>query len=118
MNNREYEDTLSLRELARLPPDPEPAPSPASRVFVIDDEEGVCKFIALAVTSLGYQADTFTNAQLALRALTNYSPAIIFLDVALAGSDAIDVLRKLDELGYRGVVQLMSGSNQSILQDV
>ena len=64
-------------------------------MFVIDDEEGICKFVAAAVTSLGYEADYFTNAQLALRALKHCAPDIIFLDIAIGGSDAIEVLRKL-----------------------
>ena len=127
MTNRvlkEYEETLSLRDLARRSPAAEatgrhePARAVRPRVFIIDDEEGICKFIAAAVIGLGYEADYFTNAQLALRALKHCSPAIIFLDIALRGSDAIDVLRKLEQLDYRGVVQVMSGSNTTILDDV
>jgi EAL domain-containing protein (putative c-di-GMP-specific phosphodiesterase class I) len=122
---KEYDETLSLRDLARRAPDPEPtesqpsqSPATRPRVFAIDDEEGICQFICTAATSLGYEADYFTSAQLAFRALKHCSPAVIFLDVALGGSDAIDVLRKLEEIGFRGVVQVMSGSNQSILEDV
>lgn len=122
---KEYEETLSLRDLARQPAVAVPVAASAElsravrpRVFVIDDEEGFCKFIATAVTSFGYEADYFTNAQAALRALTHCSPEIIFLDIALGGSDAIDVLRSLAAHGYRGCVQVMSGSNKSILDDV
>ena len=67
---------------------------------------------------MDYQADYFTSAPLALRALKHCSPAIIFLDIALGGSDAIEVIRMLGQRGYRGVVQLMSGSNPAILEDV
>jgi EAL domain-containing protein (putative c-di-GMP-specific phosphodiesterase class I)/ActR/RegA family two-component response regulator len=122
---QEYEETLSLRDLARRASDPEPtaaAPEPSKALrpsaFVIDDEEGVCTFIAAAVESLGYAATTFTNAQLALGALKHLTPEIIFLDIAIGGSDAIEVLRALEQHGYGGVVQLMSGSNQTILEDV
>jgi EAL domain-containing protein (putative c-di-GMP-specific phosphodiesterase class I)/CheY-like chemotaxis protein len=128
MNNRvlkEYEETLSLRGLARGTSNPEPVPAPSKaaaahrlRVFVIDDEEGVCKYVAAAVTELGCNVDYFTSAQLAVRALKHCPPEIIFLDIALGGSDAIDVLRTLEQLAYRGVIQVMSGSNQGILDDV
>jgi EAL domain-containing protein (putative c-di-GMP-specific phosphodiesterase class I)/CheY-like chemotaxis protein len=87
-------------------------------VFVIDDEEGICRFITAAVAGFEYQADYFTSAPLALRALKHCSPSIIFLDIALGGSDAIEVIRALGQRGYRGVIQLMSGSNPSILEDV
>jgi EAL domain-containing protein (putative c-di-GMP-specific phosphodiesterase class I)/CheY-like chemotaxis protein len=127
---RAYEETLSLRGLARRAPDPHGATAtaqapdalPASalrpRVFVIDDEEGICRFITAAVAGFEYQADYFTSAPLALRALKHCSPSIIFLDIALGGSDAIEVIRALGQRGYRGVIQLMSGSNPSILEDV
>jgi EAL domain-containing protein (putative c-di-GMP-specific phosphodiesterase class I)/CheY-like chemotaxis protein len=125
-----YEEALSLRDLARRTPDsgfatmPEQATATESgaalrpRVFVVDDEEGICKFVSAAVTSFDYQADYFTSAPLALRALKHCSPSIIFLDIALGGSDAIEVIRTLGQRGYRGVVQLMSGSNPAILEDV
>lgn len=121
-----YEETLSLRDLARQTPDPEPAstPPPAQaaalrpRVFVIDDEEGICKFVCTAISSMDYEADYFTSAPLALRALKHCSPAVIFLDIALGGSDAVEVIRMLGQCQYRGVVQLMSGTNPEILNDV
>jgi EAL domain-containing protein (putative c-di-GMP-specific phosphodiesterase class I)/CheY-like chemotaxis protein len=120
-----YEETLSLRELARGATEPEldaTAPLQAaalrSRVFIIDDEEGICKFIATAASGMDYEADYFTSAPLALRALKHCSPAVIFLDIALGGSDAVEVIRTLAERQYRGVVQLMSGTNPEILEDV
>ena len=120
-----YEETLSLRELARRATEPEnDAAAPLQgvalrpRVFIIDDEEGICKFIAAAVSGLDYEADYFTSAPLALRALKHCSPAVIFLDIALGGSDAIEVIRMLGHRQYRGVVQLMSGTNPEIMEDV
>jgi EAL domain-containing protein (putative c-di-GMP-specific phosphodiesterase class I)/CheY-like chemotaxis protein len=120
-----YEETLSLRELARGAAEPEPSATPPlqaaalrSRVFIIDDEEGICKFIATAASGMDYEADYFTSAPLALRALKHCSPAVIFLDIALGGSDAVEVIRTLAQRQYRGVVQLMSGTNPEILEDV
>jgi hypothetical protein len=45
-------------------------------------------------------------------------PAIIFLDVALLRSDAIDVIRGLSERRYGGLVQLMSGGRPSLLDAI
>ena len=123
---KEYEESLSLRALSREVSDPQPAPaavptataSVRPRAFVIDDEEGICRFVAAGANSLGYEADYFTSAPPALVALKHCAPDIIFLDIALGGSDAIDVLRQLAQQGYSGVVQLMSGSNPSLLENV
>ena len=100
-----------------MAPSVRPAALPP-RVFVIDDEEGICKFVSGAVSSMDYEADYFTSAPLALRALKHCSPAVIFLDIAIGGSDAVEVIRVLGQRQYRGVVQLMSGSNPEILEDV
>ena len=90
----------------------------SSRAFVIDDEAGICSFIAMALDSLGVQAETFGSADPAISALEQGHPAFVFLDIALGGSDAVDVIRALADMRYRGNVQLMSGSDVVLLDDV
>ena len=92
--------------------------SVAPRAFVVDDEEGICKLIAMTLATMGVASEKFHTAPEAVAALDKGLPAIIFLDVALKQSDAIDVIRGLGERGYHGIVQLMSGSNVELLEDV
>jgi len=96
----------------------EAAARPPADVFVVDDEEGICKFVSLALANLGLQAESYHTASEAVAALGRGHPDIVFLDIALKGSDAIEVLRVLGERRYSGVVQLMSGSNTDLLDDV
>lgn len=91
---------------------------PVADAFVIDDEEGICKFVSFALANLGLTAESYHTAAQAVAALDRGHPEILFLDIALDGSDAIDVLRMLGEKRYSGVVQLMSGSNTNLLDDV
>jgi EAL domain-containing protein (putative c-di-GMP-specific phosphodiesterase class I)/CheY-like chemotaxis protein len=86
--------------------------------FVVDDEEGICKVIAMTLATMGVTSEKFHTAPEAVAALDKGLPSIIFLDVALKKSDAIDVIRGLGERSYRGIVQLMSGSNVGLLEDV
>jgi EAL domain-containing protein (putative c-di-GMP-specific phosphodiesterase class I) len=90
----------------------------AACAFVIDDEKGICNFIAMTLATLGVVAESYHTAGHAVSALERRSPDIIFLDVALAGSDAIDVIRSLGAQHYGGVVQLMSGSDAQLLEDI
>lgn len=83
--------------------------------LVIDDEESICRLIAASLAQLGIESAAFPNAKLALAALDQRRPSIIFLDVALAQSDAIDVIKGLSEKHYDGVVQLMSGAKPYLL---
>jgi EAL domain-containing protein (putative c-di-GMP-specific phosphodiesterase class I)/CheY-like chemotaxis protein len=94
------------------------APQAPPHAFVIDDEEGICKFISMTLDKLGIESESFPTAGQAILALERRIPDIIFLDIALKRSDAVDVLRGLGETDYKGVIQLMSGTNTELLEDV
>lgn len=91
---------------------------PTADAFVIDDEVGICKFLSTALGRLGLVAESFHTADAAIAALERCKPEIVFLDIALGGSDAVDVIRALGEKRYAGIVQLMSGAKSALLEDV
>lgn len=86
--------------------------------FVVDDEPGIQNIVSAAAEGLGFQAERFRSAAKALAALEKAAPSIVFLDVSLEGSDAIDVIRGLGAAGFRGAVQLMSGRDALTLEEV
>ena len=87
-------------------------------VFVIDDEPAICQVLTLTLARRGFRVDTFPNAKSALAALDREAPSLIFLDMALSQSDAIDVLNGLGQRDYRGTVYLMSGGRFELLEAV
>ena len=89
----------------------------APGAFVVDDERGICRFIGRALEALGFAVATFSNAKDALAALDSQEPKIIFLDLALSQSDAIDVIKGLGERRYTGIIQLMS-ANPRLLEAI
>jgi DNA-binding NtrC family response regulator len=62
--------------------------------------------------------EAFQDGNDALASLDHRHPAVIFLDVALLQSDALDVIRGLGDRAYGGVVQLMSGGRPALLDAV
>jgi DNA-binding NtrC family response regulator len=86
--------------------------------LVIDDDAQMRDFIGAALRELGLTVGGYISAKQALASIDICHPAIIFLDVALLGSDAIDVIRGLSERGFGGVVQLMSGGRPSLLEAI
>jgi DNA-binding response OmpR family regulator len=86
--------------------------------MVIDDDAKLRQFIEATLAQLGMKVAAFQMAKEALAAVDGSHPAIIFLDVALLRSDAIDVLRGLGERRYGGTVQLMSGGRPALLEAV
>lgn len=86
--------------------------------FVVDDEPGICHFVKMALRDFGFVTESFATAGSALEEVARKNPSLIFLDVSLDGSDAIDVIRGLGKLGYAGHVQLISGRNEALLNDI
>jgi DNA-binding NtrC family response regulator len=84
--------------------------------LVIDDQEDVCRVVAMALRNLGVESTTFATAKPAVASLDQRRPDVIFLDVALDQSDAIDVIKGLSEKRYTGIVQLMSGGRLPLLE--
>src|SRR5262249_37728719 len=86
--------------------------------FVVDDEPSIQNIIAGVATEVGYRVERFRSADKALRAVEKIKPGLLFVDMALEGSDAIDVIRGLHAFGFEGVVQLMSGRDVQTTEEV
>jgi DNA-binding NtrC family response regulator len=86
--------------------------------LIIEDQEDISRVVATALTSLGVESATYTTAKPAISSLDQRRPGIIFLDVALEQSDAIDVVKGLSEKHYTGIVQLMSGGRLPLLEAI
>jgi DNA-binding NtrC family response regulator len=86
--------------------------------FIIDDQQGICRTIAIVLGGLGVESASYQTADSAIDALDRRRPEIIFLDMSLEQSDAIDVIKGLSEKHYTGVVQLMSGGRLTLLEAV
>jgi DNA-binding NtrC family response regulator len=86
--------------------------------YIIDDEAAICQIVSATLSGLGVESESFGTAGDALAAIDHRLPAMIFLDVALLQSDAIDVIHGLGERNYRGTVHLMSGGNPSLVEAV
>jgi FixJ family two-component response regulator len=97
-----------------------PADAKAAVPFalIIDDQEPICQVVAMALTQLGVESASYRTAGPAIASLDQRQPAIIFLDVALEQSDAIDVIKGLSEKHYKGIVQLMSGGRAPLLEAI
>jgi len=85
---------------------------------VIDDEEAICRLLERTLAGLGVESSSHQTAKPALAAVEQSRPQIVFLDIALKQSDAIDVIKGLGEKHYSGIVQLMSGGTLQLLEAV
>src|SRR2546422_6612214 len=120
-----------LKELRRSSPTPAWRPEENSIVpdqdaairtsplcYIVDDEQGIRHMISYALQADGIATREFQSAAALLDAVAECAPDLIFLDLSLEGSDAVDAIRGLDLLGYCGTVQLISGRDEALLNDI
>jgi EAL domain-containing protein (putative c-di-GMP-specific phosphodiesterase class I) len=86
--------------------------------FIVEDNPAVARFISRALSDFGVTAEQFANVPALADGLKRGMPTVIFLDISLGDSDAIDAIRTLSSAGFTGTVQVMSGSNTGLLSDV
>src|SRR5262245_13742325 len=93
------------------------AHQPASCV-IIDDDPDICELISRVLGKIGVSSVGVSSAGALERALEANRPSVVFLDVALDRSDAIDGIRVLRETSFSGAVQLISGKDEELLNDI
>ena len=92
--------------------------SPPADCYIVEDNPAVARFIARALRDFAVTSLQLPGVRPLIEALKTHHPKLVFLDISLGDSDAIDAIRALTAAGFHGVVQLMSGSNTGLLADV
>lgn len=68
-----------------------------SLVFVVDDDESVCRALARLIQSAGYPVETFGSARAFLdRMPVDVCPACVVLDIQLPDLSGLELARELD----------------------
>jgi EAL domain-containing protein (putative c-di-GMP-specific phosphodiesterase class I)/CheY-like chemotaxis protein len=88
------------------------------KCVVIDDDPDICDVISRVLSKIGVTSRSLASADALERTLKEPHPEVIFLDVALDRSDAIDGIRILRQGCFAGAVQLISGKDLELLKDI
>jgi two-component system OmpR family response regulator len=71
--------------------------SAQARVLVVDDEDNIADVISIALRYNEYEVETAGDGQAALRAVAEFRPDLIVLDVMLPDLDGFEVAKRLRE---------------------
>jgi EAL domain-containing protein (putative c-di-GMP-specific phosphodiesterase class I)/CheY-like chemotaxis protein len=86
--------------------------------FVLDDDPRVGTTLCTVLEAVGITPRQFTNPEPFLTELQESAPDIIFLDLSLGQSDAIEVIRQLESIKYKGKLLLISGRDETTLKEI
>jgi EAL domain-containing protein (putative c-di-GMP-specific phosphodiesterase class I)/CheY-like chemotaxis protein len=100
-----------------------PASAPAGDVraplcFVVDEEGSIRHFLSLILHGAGLDTEEFAEGRAMVPVVAARSPDLIFLNVGLESSQAIETVLALARRGYFGLVQLMSSRGSAVLEHV
>jgi two-component system alkaline phosphatase synthesis response regulator PhoP len=69
----------------------------AKRIYVVEDDENICELVKMALQSFSYEAETFGDAESALRAVAANAPDLIIFDIMLPGISGLEAMKRLRE---------------------
>jgi EAL domain-containing protein (putative c-di-GMP-specific phosphodiesterase class I) len=84
--------------------------------FLVDQEPSMRHFLSLVMHGLGIDTAEFSDGASLRDALGSKKPDLVFHDVALDSSDAIETVLALGKQGFRGPMQLMSNRGSAVLE--
>jgi EAL domain-containing protein (putative c-di-GMP-specific phosphodiesterase class I) len=87
----------------------------ANKLLVIDDQPDLCEFISEAAAAMGFEALAVTDPDAFRRAVQDFQPTVVVLDLQMPGADGIELLRYLGERGSKAHVLVASGMDQRVL---
>jgi CheY-like chemotaxis protein len=94
----------------------EEEPVSGNSLFVLDDEPAICALIERVGAGCGYAVATASDSEVFKHQLHAVAPSVICLDLAMPGSDGIEMLRFLAAEGCQARVLVVSGYNSAIVQ--
>lgn len=90
--------------------------APRPRLLLVDDDAAVGRFLAHAAEECGCEAHVTHTAEGFRSEYRATRPDIVLLDLALPGSDGVELLRFLAEDQSRARVLLVSGFDARVLE--
>ena len=87
----------------------------SNRLLVIDDEEGICEFVAEVATDMGFDAHLTTRVNDFRIEFNEFNPSIVVLDLQMPDIDGIELLRELAAQDCQAHIVLISGMDSRVL---
>ena len=87
---------------------------PATRIFVVEDDETIALGLVNALKHESYEVLHFDNGEAAIAGASTHSPDLVLLDIMLPGVDGLEVLRKLKSSDPSPQVILLTAKTEEL----
>jgi EAL domain-containing protein (putative c-di-GMP-specific phosphodiesterase class I) len=86
--------------------------------FVVEEESSIRHFLSLILHGSGVDTEEFADGAALRQAVAKRKPDLVFVNIPLDSSDAIESVVSLGKQGFFGFVQLMSKRGSAVLEHV
>ena len=87
------------------------------QIFIVDDDESVCRALSVLLVTYGFTVDTFTCAEDFFRAVPNSALGCLLLDIHMPGLDGWETQQRLLKSGSSRPVIIMSADKNGELNE-
>ena len=84
---------------------------PGTRVLIVEDDPYIVRLLRLQLEHRNFRTRCEYDGPSGLKAITEFDPELIILDILLPGMDGVGVLRELRQRGYRTPVIMLTARN-------
>ncbi len=107
-----------LAAAAAPPLSPETVPGHTPICYIVDEESSIRQFLSLVMHGAGVDAVEFADGASMRAAAAKRTPDLVFLNISLESTDAIESVIALARHACNGSIQLMSNRGSAVLEHV
>ncbi|MDP2921375.1 MAG: response regulator [Candidatus Omnitrophota bacterium] len=87
------------------------------QIFIVDDDESICRALSALLVTYGFGVDTFTSAEGFFSVVPNSAPGCLILDIHMPGLDGWETMRHLFASGSSRPVIIISADKNARLNE-
>lgn len=87
------------------------------QIFIVDDDESVCRALKMIMTTYGFAVRTFHSAEEFFSAIPNGAPGYLILDIFMPGLEGLEAQERLLKSGSARPVIMITGNDNSELKE-
>ena len=87
------------------------------QIFIVDDDESVCRALSVLLATYEFTVDTFTSAEDFFKTVPNSVPGCLLLDIHMPGLDGWETLQHLLRSGSSRPVIIISADKDEELNE-
>ena len=86
-------------------------------IYIVDDDESVCRALKLLMMTYGFAVETFSSAKKFFGTIQNSTPGCLILDIHMPGLNGWETQKKLTESGSDRAVIMITADKEEGLEE-